>query len=171
MLLHAVLNIGQTTEMKIDPTMPVERDNNGAGLNLYGLFWGSVQGKNFMTFSLQAKQDAYLLLAEYMHVKTHLAYEVRFGENTSWLKIYHPDGSLCAELEEPGLLDENFYKPFWVSWEGGYIRVGYGLFSGQSTLITCESMNDSPSSMAVSAFSVDAPSSMASWMFSDAKGW
>ena len=150
--------------------MPTRRKRDTDNMEYkYEKCWGGLQGKNFMTFNLRAKEDAHLLLAEYLHVKSNLAHEIRFGElNGMWIRVYHPDGTLCSEHSETGLVDENSYKPFWVSWEEQRIRVGKGLVTGERTLTTCEAAT----TLSVNAFSIDSgEQNVATWVLSDAKGW
>ena len=152
-------------EMTINPLMPTKRDDE---MDIkYEQFWVSLHGKKSITLNLRAKEEAHMLLAEYLHVKTHLAYEIRFGElHGTWIRIYRPNGDLCSEFYENGLLDENKHKPFWVSWLEGRIRVGHGYTSGERTLITCEQTG-----WAFTALSIDSGSqSLSTWLFTASKG-
>ena len=135
----------------------------------YERLWGGLSGKNNFYFNLRATTEAHLLLAEYLHVKSHLAYEVRFGDgDEQTIGIYNPDNSLCVSTSYiHRLLDELEYRAFWVSWDSANIKIGEGPVSGERMILTCPT--DSPP--AISAFAVDIGGvSLATWLFADSKG-
>ena len=149
--------------------MPTNHDKKEDEVPKYQQFWGSLQGRNYITLNLRAKEEAHMVLVEYPHILTTRNYEIRFGElHGTWIRIYLPNGDLCSEFYENGLLDENTIKPFWVSWDENRIRVGHGLTNGERTIITCEPTTI----MTVNAFSIDSGGqSVSTWLFIPAKGW
>ena len=63
------------------------------------------------------------------------------GNTKSAIRIATARGNLVEYLQN-GLLDENEFRSFWVSWVGGNIKVGTGSAVGQNTFMEHQSSQE-----------------------------
>lgn len=98
--------------------------------------WLTVTGRTNAVFSVKACTDAHVALSEIPGLFTTNTYEIiigGYGNAESKIRLGR-DTELKSE-STPQILNCNDFRYFWVSWAGGVIEMGSGLYVGQSQVI------------------------------------
>ena len=80
-----------------------------------------------MEFEVKASNDAHLALSQYYGIWKNNSYEIVIG---GWINkksvIRKCDQCKYSKSFDHSPLKADEYRPFWISWEGGLIKVGSG---------------------------------------------
>lgn len=84
---------------------------------------------NFLPFKLKGRKDAHLRLLPQKRTTKEPIIQIAIAAWDNWKSIINKGSGLnniVSEYNKWGLLDENQFRDFWVSWENGHIQVGTG---------------------------------------------
>ena len=109
----------------------------------YDQFWQDVPGKTSQVFRVKAKSNANILLAATSEVTNNKVYEITIGKNNNTKTVIRNGNhflgiglNIKETMETPGILAEDEFRTFWVSWSLGEIRFGRGAEVGADQVIS-----------------------------------
>lgn len=91
-----------------------------------------------ITFRARANNDISLALGSEDSSTSGTHYQIVIGgwSNTKSVIRFAIAGSACVYYNGSSL-SQSFFDEFWVSWTGGFVRVGTGSSVGSGTIMTC----------------------------------
>ncbi|CAD5124971.1 DgyrCDS13214 [Dimorphilus gyrociliatus] len=115
--------------------------------NTLDYFWRHNKVTKYFKFSVKAKRDASLFLAPSSFFKPSEVPSVKviiagWGGTRSIITVRYPGGKNLDSSNERGLLTENEYRPFWVSWFNYEIQVGKGDIVGEQVFLKGKGYRD-----------------------------
>ncbi|XP_013393210.1 MAM and LDL-receptor class A domain-containing protein 2-like, partial [Lingula anatina] len=95
------------------------------------------RGVTSVTFKVKACNDVHVSLSPTTNSQDRKKYEVVIGGWGNGQSVIREkaQGQNLVTLVRPKMVDCNILKPFWISWDGGHIRVGQGLTVNQSMFL------------------------------------
>ena len=95
-------------------------------------------GRTYLKFRARANNDVHIAFTSHNSVTSGTAYDIVIGGwgNTRSTLRYSIEGSECVHTNH-NPLSQTFFDDFWVSWTGGYVRVGTGTSVGSSYFLSC----------------------------------
>ncbi|XP_038067813.1 C3 and PZP-like alpha-2-macroglobulin domain-containing protein 8 [Patiria miniata] len=82
-----------------------------------------------LDFDVKIKQGASIALAEHNTDESVFA-EINIGGRVNTLANVRPCYLICLDIvathEEQGLVNASEYRPFWIDYKGGVVRIGKG---------------------------------------------
>lgn len=103
----------------------------------YDHLWSTADHRTSLSFRVKACHDAHVALASTLADTRQHAYEIVLGASGNQYTIIRNmtlDFPVMT-VHTPGILDCTEMRKFWISWEGGLVRVGYGLRAGLQTIM------------------------------------
>ncbi|XP_013402294.1 uncharacterized protein LOC106167937 isoform X1 [Lingula anatina] len=87
-----------------------------------------VTDKTWITFRLRAGCNGNIALSSIYGETDSKTYEIQLGgrDNNRSMIRHGGHGAIYAETYTRGVLNPQEFRPFWISWDGGKIRVGRG---------------------------------------------
>jgi len=124
-------------------------------------------GRPFLVFSVMACADVTLVMSELLGLTNVRSYKVliSFGPRQDQLEI-HKNNARKIHRHLSCVLHCTQYREFWISWENGFVRIGYGSEVGTNVHLEWQDSHPLP----ISAVSVNSTSQTAEFQLRTQEG-